>query len=226
MKTLLESLPYHERPAWRVSYQAESCSLVECLAAIIGGSMQLEIAQELTGHFGSAHALSRATCNEIASVDGIGRAGAARLRAAIELNRMLSVPEEDNQPSICTPEDAAAMLMFRMQKLDQEHMFVLLLNTRNRLIGEPVEVYHGSLSATLIRVGELLRPAVRANAAAVILAHNHPSGDPAPSPEDVSITRTIVEAGKMLDIEVLDHLIIGNGRFISLKSKGLSFDQA
>jgi DNA repair protein RadC len=225
MKTLLEALPLREQPAWRVTYQAESCSLVECLAAVIGGSRQLEIAQSLVSHFGSAQAIARATHDEIVAVEGIGPACAARLRAAMEFSRLLSMPDERNPPTIQSPEDAAALLLYRMQKLEQEHMMVLLLNTRNRLIGEPVEVYHGSLNSNLIRVSELLRPAVRANAASIILMHNHPSGDPTPSPEDLSVTKAIAEAGKMLDIEVLDHIIIGGGgRFISMKSRGLGFN--
>jgi len=91
-------------------------------------------------------------------------------------------------------------------------------------VGAPVEVYHGSVNSTLVRVGEVFRPAVRANAASAIVAHNHPSGDPSPSPEDVSITRAIVEAGKLMDVEILDHLVIGRGQFVSLKSKGLGFN--
>ena len=101
---------------------------------------------------------------------------------------------------------------------------VLTLNTRNQLMGEPIEVYHGSLNASLIRIGEVLRPAVRMNAASIIVIHNHPSGDPSPSADDVAITRALVEAGKLLDIECLDHLIIGLGCFVSLKSKGLGFE--
>jgi DNA repair protein RadC len=207
-----------------VAYQADGCSQVELLAAIIGGSRQLEIAQELMAHFGSARSIDRATCDELAVVDGIGKAGASRLRAALELSRLLSLPNEDSPPEISSPEDAAALMMYRMQNLEQEHLFVILLNTRNKVIGEPFEVYHGSLNTTLIRVGEVLRPAVRANAASVILVHNHPSGEAEVSPEDVSITRSVVQAGKMLDIETLDHIIIGQGRFVSLKAKGLGFD--
>ncbi len=180
MKTLLEALPLREQPAWRVTYQAESCSLVECLAAVIGGSRQLEIAQSLVSHFGSAQAIARATHDEIVAVEGIGPACAARLRAAMEFSRLLSMPDERNPPMIQSPEDAAALLLYPMQKL--EHMVVLPLNTRNRLIGEPVEVYHGSLNSNLIRVSEILRPAVRANAASIILVRNHPSGYPTLSP--------------------------------------------
>jgi DNA repair protein RadC len=224
MKTLLEALPVRERPAWRVAYQADGCSLVELLAAIIGGSRQLETAQELMTHFGSAKAIARATCDELATIDGIGTAGASRLLAALELSRLLSVKDQDNPPTINSPEDAAALMMVRMQSLEQEHMFVILLNTRNYVIGEPVEVYHGSLNSTSIRVVELLRPAVRANAASIILLHNHPSGNPTPSPEDAHVTKSIVEAGKMLDVDVLDHIVIGQGRFTSMKAKSLGFD--
>ena len=113
--------------------------------------------------------------------------------------------------------------MYEMGALKQEHLRVLLLDTRNQLI-RITEVYQGSLNTSLIRVGEIFRDAVRENAAAVIVAHNHPSGDPSPSPEDVDVTRAMIDAGQLLDIEVLDHLVIGTGRFVSLKSKGLGFD--
>jgi len=111
-----------------------------------------------------------------------------------------------------------------MGALEQEHLRVLLLDTRNRLI-RTIEVYRGSLNTSLIRVGEVFRDAVRSNAASIIIVHNHPSGDPTPSPEDVSVTRALVEAGSLLDIEVLDHLVIGKNCFVSLKSKGLGFNK-
>ncbi len=166
----------------------------------------------------------QATSTEIAVVRGIGTATAIRIQAAMALGRCSLMVDDDISPAINTPEDAAALLMYRMQSLEQECLVVLVLDTRNRLIGEPVEVYHGSVNSTLIRVGELFRPAVRANATSILVAHNHPSGDPTPSPEDIAITRAIVEAGEMLDIEALDHIVIGHGRFVSLKSKGLGFE--
>jgi DNA repair protein RadC len=101
-------------------------------------------------------------------------------------------------------------------------MRVLLCDTRNRLI-RVVEVYKGSLNAASVRIGEVFRDAVRANAASLVVVHNHPSGDPTPSPEDVALTRAMVEAGKLLDVEVLDHLIVGQGQFVSLKARGLGF---
>lgn len=224
-RTLVNTLPLRERPAWRVTYQADGCSIVELLAAIIGGARQIEAAQDIIARFGSVQGLARATCEEVAEVDGIGQATAARMQAALEIGRRLSSSLDEDIPAISTPDAAANLLLYRMQDLDQERLVVLLLDSRNHLIGEPVEVYHGSLNTTLIRIGEVLRPAVRANAAAILVAHNHPSGDPTPSADDVAVTRAIVKAGKMLDIDVHDHIVIGRGRFVSLKSRGLGFEK-
>jgi DNA repair protein RadC len=204
MERLLEKLPLRERPAWRVAYQAEGCSLVELLAVLIGGSSQIEIAQALLVRFKSLRGLLGATPVELQGVLGIGPSTGARLRAALELGRRLGKSDDDAPPVIQSPEDAAGLLMYQMQHLEQEHLLVLLLDTRNRLIGEPVDIYHGSLNTSLIRVAEVFRPAIRANAAAILVAHNHPSGSPDPSPEDVAITRALVEAGRLLDIECLD----------------------
>ncbi len=223
MERLLEKLPLRERPAWRVAYQAEGCSLVELLAVLIGGSSQIETAQALLGRFGSLRALVTAMPNEFQGVFGVGPTTAARLRAALELGRRLVLTDEKDPPPIQSPDDAANLLMYQMQHLEQEHLMVLLLDTRNRLIGEPVNLYRGSLNTSLIRIAEIFRPAIRANAAAILIAHNHPSGSPDPSPEDVAITRAVVEAGRLLDVECLDHLIMGRGHFVSLKSKGLGF---
>jgi len=128
----------------------------------------------------------------------------------------------EDKPRIQSPE-TAAVLLGDMAQHEQEHLDVLLLNTRNE-VTHRANIYKGSLNTSLIRLAELFRKAVRENAAAIIVAHNHPSGDPSPSPEDITITREIVKAGKVLDIDVLDHLIIGHGRFISLKAKGLGFE--
>lgn len=223
MVRLLERLPLRERPAWRVAYQAEGCNLVELIAALVGGDRQIEIAQALIGRFGSLRAMARATPNKLQGVLGVGPTTGARLRAALELGRRLGKSDDDAPPVIQSPDDAANLLMYQMQHLEQEHLMVLLLDTRNRLIGEPVTLYHGSLNTSLIRIGEIFRPAIRSNAAAVLIAHNHPSGSPDPSPEDVAITRAVVQAGRLLDLECLDHLIIGQGRFVSLKSRGLGF---
>jgi len=121
-----------------------------------------------------------------------------------------------------SPSDVANLLMLEMGFLEQEHLRVVLLDTKNHVLGMPT-IYVGSLNTSVMRIGELFREAVRANSAALIVVHNHPSGDPTPSPEDVSITRQIVEAGKLLDVDVLDHLVIGQQRYVSLKERGLGF---
>jgi DNA repair protein RadC len=126
------------------------------------------------------------------------------------------------RPRIQSPEDAANLLTYEMGVLEQEHLKVMLLNNRNEVL-QTVEVYRGSLNSSLVRIGEIFREAIRQNAAAIIVAHNHPSGDPTPSPEDIAVTRALVEAGRLVDIEVLDHIVIGRNRFVSLKAKGLGF---
>lgn len=124
---------------------------------------------------------------------------------------------------ITSPADAANLLMTEMAFLEQEHLRLILLDTRNHVIGTPT-IYVGSLNTSVVRIGELFRAAVRANAAAMIVAHNHPSGDPSPSPEDVNVTREMVRAGKIMSLDVLDHVIIGRMRYVSLKERGLGFD--
>ncbi|NIS82298.1 MAG: DNA repair protein RadC [Anaerolineales bacterium] len=219
---LVRALPVKERPTYRATYCAEACTTTELLAAVIRGPDQIEVATDLTARFGDVHGVAAANDIELKETLGIGAARAGSLKAAFELGRRLNQPPPSSRP-IQSPEEAASILMPRMQHLEREELVVLLLNTRNQPIGEPIVVYRGSLNSSLIRIGEVLRPAVRSNAAAIIVAHNHPSADPTPSPEDVAVTRAIVESGELLDICVLDHLIIGHGRYVSLKSKGLGF---
>jgi DNA repair protein RadC len=121
-----------------------------------------------------------------------------------------------------SPADAAILVQYEMSALEQEVLKVILLDSRNHVM-DIAELYRGSLNSSQVRVGELFRPAIRRNSAAIIIAHNHPSGDPSPSPDDIAITRAIVQAGKLLDIDVLDHLVIGKGRFVSMKERGLGF---
>ena len=221
---LLQAIPIRERPAYRVSYQARDCNVLELIAALVGGKDQLEIASAVIRRFGSLRDLSRASIHELTSVYGIGLARAACIKAAIEMGQRSMTTWEDNTPAIQSPEDAASLLIPLMQDLEQEHLFVLNLDTRNRVIGQPVEIYHGSLNTSLVRVAEIFRPAIHANAASILVAQNHPSGEAKPSPEDVAITRAIVQAGKLLDVVCLDHIIIGRGVFVSLKSRGLGFN--
>jgi DNA repair protein RadC len=156
------------------------------------------------------------------SQHGIGEAKAAQIKAAIELGRRLTLESPEERPTINSPADAAALVIYEMSALEQEHLRILLLDRRNRVL-EIEEVYRGSVNSSQVRVGEVFKAAVRKNASALIVIHNHPSGDPTPSPDDVAVTRAIVQAGKLLDVDVLDHLVIGQGRWVSLKERGLGF---
>lgn len=215
-------LPLRDQPAYRVTQNTASCSLVELLAAVIGGAQQIEIAEALVARFTDLRNLSRAHVAEIASVKGIGQPTAVRIKAALALGQRLMAPEGE-RPTIHSPADAAAMVQYEMSVLEQEYLKVFLLDTRNRLM-DIVEVYHGSLNSAQIRIAEVFKPAIQRQAAAIILCHNHPSGDPTPSPDDVAVTRAAVQAGKLLDVDLLDHLIIGSaGKWVSSKERGLGF---
>lgn len=129
----------------------------------------------------------------------------------------------EDAPQIRSPKDAYEFLRLEMEDLEQEQLRTLTLNTKNRIISARM-IYQGSVHTTVVRVAEIFRPAILDNATGIIVAHNHPSGDPTPSPEDAALTRQVVKAGQMLDIEVMDHLVIGKGRFVSLKERGLGFE--
>lgn len=218
------ALPLRETAAHRVQANASACNLVELLAALIGGPQATAAAEQLIATFTSAFGLSRAKAVDLMAVRGVGPRAAAAICAAFELARRVHV--DDPNPVVRSPADAAALFLPHLIHKDQEHLYVLLLNTRNRVMGDPIEVYKGSLNTSLIRVGEVFRDAVKANAAGIIVAHNHPSLDFSPSPEDVAVTRAMVEAGKLLDISLLDHLVFGGERFTSLKERGLGFDHS
>ncbi|MCB0257868.1 MAG: DNA repair protein RadC, partial [Anaerolineae bacterium] len=151
-----------------------------------------------------------------------GQAKAAQILAALELGKRIMAAAPEERLQVRAPVDVANLLMLEMGLLEQEQMRTVLLDTKNR-ITRITTVYSGSLNTAVVRVGEVFREAVRANSAGVVVVHNHPSGDPTPSPEDVRVTQMIVEAGALLDIDVLDHLIIGRNRFVSLKERGLGF---
>ncbi len=209
-----------ETPTQRISaVGASAVSTLELLGAILGNA---DTALALLTSFPALHDLARAHVQELEQVRGVGKSGATRIKAALELGRRLLNENPDERFQIRSPADAATLLMPEMSLLEQEHLKVMLLDTRNRVL-TVVTVYIGSLNTSMIRVGELFREAIRLNAASIIVAHNHPSGDPSPSPEDVSVTRNIIAAGKMLDCEVLDHIVIGQQRFVSLKERGLAF---
>jgi DNA repair protein RadC len=224
----ITDLPHDDRPRERlIAAGPQSLNNAELLAVLlrvgVKGENAVRMSERVLKELGGLPSLHRASATDLRQLKGIGKAKAATLLAAVELGRRIATAVPDERAVIRSAADAANLLMYQLAALDQEYLFVILLDTRNRVIGQPVEVYHGSLNTSLIRVGEVFREAVKANAAGMIVAHNHPSGDPAPSPEDVAVTRAIVEAGKLLDIDVLDHLVIGRHRFVSLKERGLGF---
>lgn len=226
-RTLIQDLPVDERPRERLQqYGAASLSNAELLAIIIRmgveGQSAVVLGQQLLAHFNGLRGLARASIDEICALRGVGPAKAVQIKAALELGRRLIVEAPEERPQITSPADAANLVMLDMSLLEQEHLWVLLLDTRNYVV-DVVRLYQGSVNTSLVRVAEVFREAIKRNCVAIIVAHNHPSGDPTPSPEDVRLTRQIYEAGKLLDIELLDHLIIGHQRFVSMKERGLGF---
>lgn len=216
-----------ERPRERLQHQgAHSLSTPELLAVLlrtgVTGESAVQLAQRLLKTFSGLAGIQRADFHEVQSQHGMGEAKAATLKAAIELGRRLSIQEPEERPALNSPGEAAALVQYEMSALEQEHLRAILLDTRNRVIAI-ADVARGSLNSAHIRIGEVFRDAIRKNAASLILVHNHPSGDPSPSPDDLALTKAVREAGRMLDIDVLDHLIIGQGRYISLKESKLAF---
>ena len=216
-----------ERPRERLaSLGPQALSNAELIAILlrvgVPGENAVQVGQRLLQKFGGLAGLHRAQIEEMKEQHGIGEAKAAQIKAAIELGRRLTLEAPEERPTINSPADAAALVQYEMSAFEQEHLRVLLLDTRNHVL-DIVEVYRGSVNMSQVRVGEVFKAAIRRNATAIIVVHNHPSGDPTPSPDDVAVTRAIVQAGKLLDVEVLDHLVIGQGKWVSLKERGLGF---
>jgi len=217
-----------ERPRERLArLGAQALSNSELLAILlrvgVPGENAVQVGQRLLKNYDGILGLQRADFNELCNQHGIGEAKAAQIKAAIELGHRLSIESPDERPSVNSPADAAALVSYEMSGLEQEHLRVILLDTRNRVL-DIVEIYKGSVNSAQVNVGEIFKPAIRRNAPALIVVHNHPSGDPTPSPDDVVVTRAIIQAGKLLDVDVLDHMIIGQGRWVSMKERGMGFE--
>ncbi|GAC1399825.1 MAG: DNA repair protein RadC [Chloroflexota bacterium] len=220
--------PSSEQPREKlVSLGAEHLSTAELLAILlrvgVKGQDVLSLSNDLLIRCGGIVGLMRAPINDLAEIKGMGTAKATTIKAGLELGRRLLLSEPEERPQIRSPQDVATMLQIQMGLLEQEHLKVVLLNTKNHVLGVR-EVYRGSLNSSMVRIAEVFRDAIKENCAAIILVHNHPSGDPTPSPEDVRVTRDVVAAGRLLDIDVLDHLVIGRNRHVSLRQKQLGFD--
>ena len=217
-----------ERPRERLArLGSQALNTAELLAILlrvgVPGENAVQVGQRLLQEFGGLAGLHRASYAEVCDQHGIGPAKASQIKAAIELGHRLTMLAPEERPSVHSPEDAAALVRYEMSALEQEELRVVLLDSRNRVVGIET-IYKGSLNSSQVRVGELFKSAIRRNAASIIVVHNHPSGDPTPSPDDIALTRAIMQAGKLLDVEVMDHLVIGQGRFVSLKERGLGFN--
>ena len=224
----IDELPASEQPRERLRESGSaSLSNSELLAIILRTGTAAEnvlgLATRMLTRFGGLTGLARASFSELCSERGMGQAKSAQLKAALELGRRLSSTQPEERAVIRSPEDVANLLMADMSVLDQEQLRVLHLTSKNHVISIS-EVYKGNVNTSLIRPSELFREAVRENCPAIIVVHNHPSGDPEPSREDITVTEQIVAAGRVLNIEVLDHIIIGRQRYESLKERGLGIN--
>lgn len=226
----IKELPADERPRERMQLRGpQSLSNADLLAILLNTGLKGEpvtaMAERLLVTFNGLAGLLRADLEEIAAERGLGPAKATTLKAALELANRLGALRSEDRPQIASPDDVVDLLGLEMAALEQEQLRVVLLDTKNRIIATRM-VYQGSVNQALVRPGEVFRDAVRRNAVGMIVVHNHPTGDPTPSGADVALTAELVKAGQLLDIEVLDHLIIGQGRHISLRRLGLGFGAA
>ena len=221
----IRDLPAGERPRERLLQAgAGALSNAELLAILLrtgtAGESALDIGRRLLAAHG-LDGLQRLDADLLAQEHGLGPASAAQIKAALELGRRFTTLQPEQRPCINGPDDVAALVAAEMSALEQEELRVLLLNTKNE-VQSLRTVYRGSVNSTQVRIGEILRDAVRRNTPALIAVHNHPSGDPTPSRDDVAMTKELVAGGKLLDIEVLDHVVIGSGgRLVSLRGEGL-----
>lgn len=221
----MKDMPPDLRPRERLLREgARSLTDAELLAILLrtgtASNTALDLAAVVLTHFNGLRGLVQASVEELGAVKGVGPAKAAQIKAALELGKRVAANSGEERAVIKTPEDAAGLVMEEMRHLDREHFRALLLNAKNQVIGQEI-ISIGTLNSSAVHPRELFKSAIKRSAAALILVHNHPSGDPSPSREDVEVTRRLVEVGRIIGIEVLDHLVIGDNKFSSLKVKGL-----
>jgi DNA repair protein RadC len=221
----IHDLPRPERPRERLQkFGPEALSAQELLALVIGRGISkksvMSIAQELLTRFGNVKAISQATIEELSQIKGIGLAKAAQIKACFELGRREELEPELKNFNIKDPESVVKAIRASIKDKAKEHFKLILLNPRNKIIGIST-ISIGILNASLVHPREVFKDAITHTAASVVLAHNHPSGDPEPSEDDITITKRLIEAGKILGVEVIDHIIVGKNGFFSFKEKGL-----
>jgi DNA repair protein RadC len=225
----LREMPSAERPRERLELRgAAGLSSSELIGLLWGsgtrGRSAVDLAEDAIARFDGLTGLARASGLELESIPGVGAARAAQLQAAFELGRRLLADWPTARWAVRSPRDVADRLVLQMGRLEREELRVVILNTKN-VVQRVVTAYQGNLSASVVRVGELFRDAVRLTGAGVILVHNHPSGDPTPSPDDLHLTAEALAAGRLLDIAVLDHLVIGHDAWVSMRDRGIAFDR-
>jgi DNA repair protein RadC len=226
--TLIRDLPLGDRPRERLrDFGAAALTTYELLAILlrVGSAKESAVAQanRLLRDFHGLEGLRRASFGELAGARGVGEAKAAQVHAGFELGARLVSTAVADRPAIASPEDTADLVLADMSPLAQEELWVLQLDSRNHLLSK-VKLYRGSVHTTQVRMGEVFRDAIRLTAVAVVVVHNHPSGDPTPSANDVTMTKMLREAGRLLDIEVIDHIVIGGGRYVSMRNLRLGFE--
>lgn len=222
---LIRDLPKDERLRERLEqYGAGALTTPELIAILlrVGNARvsALQLAQQLIVKFQSLRNLADATVQELSQVSGIGLAKACQLKAAFELGKRLATIGESPKPVIRSPQDLVNLVMEEMRYFKEEHFRAIFLDTRNQVINNR-DLSIGSLNASIAHPREILRAAITHSAAAFVLVHNHPSGDPTPSAEDVTLTKRMKEAGELIGIPALDHLVIGDGVYVSFKERGM-----
>jgi DNA repair protein RadC len=226
----IREIPVAERPRERLALRGPGgLSSAELIGLLWGsgarGRSAVDLAEDALDRHDGLTGLARATETELEQIAGVGTAKAAQLAAAFELGRRLLADWPTGRWTIRSPRDVADRLVLQMGRLEREELRVVLLNTKNVVL-RVATVYQGNVSTSLVRVGELYRDAVRLNASGLILVHNHPSGDPTPSPDDLHLTAEALAAGRLLDIDLLDHLVVGHDAYVSLRDRGIGFDRA
>ncbi|HTI15244.1 MAG TPA: DNA repair protein RadC [Dictyobacter sp.] len=221
--TTVHDIPPDDRPRERLQrHGPETLSTPDLLAIILRTGTQkenvIELASKILSKYGGLSGLIRADFHELSMEYGLGTAKTSQLKAALEIGKRIGMLQAETRYRITSVDDAARLVRMEMMYLDHEELYILLLDMKNQVV-DIIKRYKGTVSSSVLRIAEIVRPAITRNCPRLIICHNHPSGDPHPSPEDILVTQQLVEAGKILDIDILDHIIIGNPRYLSLKEQ-------
>jgi DNA repair protein RadC len=219
----VHDIPLDDRPRERLQkLGADMLSTSDLLAIILRTGTQrenvMELSAKLLAKYRGLSGLMSADFHEISTEYGIGPAKTAQLKASLEIGKRLSMLPTEKRTQITSADDAARLVRLELMYLDHEEMHIILLDTRNQVV-ECIKRYKGTVNSSVLRIAEIMRPAITRNCPRIIISHNHPSGDPTPSREDIEVTHQLADAGKLLDIDLLDHIIIGNPRYVSLKEQ-------